>query len=83
MKNALYREYAETSAIGYFTMSNYGGLEILDINYGIEDVAIACFNFGTGRQQIRRHKIYTAPSGRFYIRKAGTRYYFDQIMRAQ
>jgi len=76
----LYKKYADTEPIGTLCLGNWGGLEILDIEYGIDDYAIACFNWGTGRQQIRRHKIMYTPSGRSYIRKQGTRYYFDQMM---
>lgn len=74
---ALYKEYADTKAVGYITLNNFGGLEILAVN---DDEVVACFNFGTGRQQIRRHKIQYSTSGRCYIRKQGTRYYFDQMM---
>ena len=78
---ALYEKYKNTLPIGVFAMCNFGGIEILDIIYGINDYVIACFNFGTGRQQIRKHKICYTPSGRAYIRKQGTRYYFDKIMK--
>lgn len=78
---ALYKQYNETPAIGYYEMSNFGGLEILDIEYGIKDKLVTCFNFGTGRQMIRRNTIYTTPGGRQYIRKAGHRYYLDEIMK--
>lgn len=77
----LYKKYADTEPIGTLGLCNWGGLEILDIEYGIDDYAIACFNWGTGRQQIRRHKITYTPAGRSYIRKQGTRYYSDQILR--
>lgn len=75
----LYKKYADTEPIGVITLCNWGGLEILDIEYGIDDYVIACFNWGTGRQQIRRHKIMETPSGRLYIRKQGIRYYFGQM----
>lgn len=77
----LTQKYAATAAIGYYGMGNFGGLEILDIEYGIEDRLITCLNWGTGRQMIRRNTIYTTPGGRQYIRKAGHRYYLDDIMR--
>lgn len=81
---ALYKQYENTSAVGYYPMSNFGGLEILAVD-GIEkngeDAVVACFNWGTGRQHIRRHVIRYTESGRAYIRKAGDRYYFDEIMR--
>lgn len=81
-KTPLYKRYSEDNkgTIGYIGLSNFGGLEVLDIEYGIEDYVVACFNWGTGRQQIRRHKICTTPSGRFFIWKNRTRYYFDQMM---
>lgn len=82
---ALYREYADTPAVGVYPMSNWGGLEILALD-GVEkhgeDACIACFNWGTGRQHIARHVIRYTTSGRAYIRKAGWRFYFDQILRA-
>ncbi len=76
----LYKKYAETKAVGYYCMSNWGGLEILDLN---DECAIAAFNFGGVRQQIRRHKVcYTnAYESRPYIRKQGRRFYLDQIMK--
>ena len=77
----LYKKYENTKPIGTFCLCNFGGLEILDIEYGIDDYIIACFNFGTGRQQIRRHKIQITPSGRMFIRKQNVRYYMDEILR--
>ena len=84
MRDPLYKRYANTKAVGYINtcFTQWGGIEILDIEYGSEDYAIACFNFGNGRYDFRRHKIYTAPSGRMYIRKQGVRYYFDEALRA-
>ena len=77
----LHKTYENAKAVGTLPLSNWGGLEILDILYGIDDYAVACFNFGTGRQQIRKHKIQYTQAGRSYIRKQGVRYYFDEIMR--
>ena len=81
----LYKKYADTKAIAYINtcFTQWGGIEILDIEHGIDDVAIACFNFGKGRQDVRRHKIYTSRSGRTYIRKQGQRYYLDEAMKVQ
>lgn len=76
-----YKKYKTTEPVGTLCLCNWGGLEILDIIYGIDDYVIACFNFGTGRQQIRRHKVMTAPSGKTYIKKQGKRYYLNEIMR--
>ena len=78
--SALYKRYESSKAIATFPLCNFGGIEILDIEPGIEDKLIACFNFGTGRQQIRRHKICCSMSGRDYIRKQGKRYYLDEMI---
>lgn len=77
----LYEQYKNVTPIGTYTISNWDGLEILDIQYGIEDYVIASFNFSGVRQMIRRHKICYTTAGRAYIRKQGIRFYLDEIMR--
>lgn len=77
----LAQKYTEISAIGYYSLSNWGGLEILDIIYDINDKLVTCFNFGNGREMIRQNTIYTTAAGRSYIRKAGMRFYLDEIIR--
>ena len=76
----LYKKYADTKPIRVMALCNWGGLEILDIEYGIDDYVIACFNYGNGRLEIRRHKVMYTPAGRVYIRKHGVRYYYDQML---
>lgn len=73
--------YKDIPAVGYVGLSNWGGLEVLDVLYGIDDYLVTCFNYGDGRTRISRNKIYTAASGRCYIRKSGRRFYLDEIMR--
>ena len=82
-REPLYKRYANKQACGVCYMGQYGGLELLDIDaceseYG---VAVACFNFGTGRQKIRRYKIQLSESGRAFIRKEGIRFYFSDTGR--
>ena len=69
-------KYKGKPPIGVMTLCNFGGLEILDINC---EEAIACFNFGNGREMVKRHKITYTAQGKAYIRKMGRRYYLDQI----
>ena len=79
-KMPLYKQYETKRAFASLCLSNWGGLEILDIIYGVNDYVVACFNWGTGRQQIRHHKVCQTPSGRPYIWKNHTRYYLDQFL---
>lgn len=80
MKTPLYKLYENAEPIGLHTLCNFGGLAILAID-DYYDIAVAAFHFGDGYQQIRQHKIQYSPSGRPFIRKQGTRYYFDEIIR--
>lgn len=74
----LKERYKNANPIGIYTLCNFGGLAILDID---DEKATAAYNFGEGYKQIRRHTIYYTFTGRAYIRKNGRRYYFDQIIK--
>jgi hypothetical protein len=75
----LYKQYENADPVGVYVLSNYGGLAVLD--FIDDETAVCAWSFGTGYQKIRRHKIYYTYTGRAYVRKGGTRYYLDQIMR--
>lgn len=73
--------YAESKPLGVFGESAFSSIVLLEIEYGIEDKVIAGYEYDGKRTNIRRHKIYTTPAGRFYIRKFGRRYYLDDFLR--
>ena len=84
MKNTpLYKKYENKKPIAVYTMSNFGGIAILDIIYDIDDMVIACFDFGTGYQKIRHYKIREQKNGRPYIRKNGIYCYLDECIRVE
>lgn len=74
----LKERFKNADPIGIYTLCNFGGLAILDMD---DEKATAAFNFGEGYTQIRRHTIFYTYTGRAYIRKNGRRYYFDQIIK--
>jgi hypothetical protein len=76
----LKEKYKNAEPVGLYTLCNFGGLVILDMD---GEKATAAYDFGDGYTQIRRHTIFYTYTGRAYIRKNGRRYYFDQIMRAR
>ena len=39
--------YTKRKAIAVFPLTNWGGIEILDILYGLDDYVVYRFNFGT------------------------------------
>lgn len=67
--------------IGTLCLSNFGGLLVLDIECGIEDKIITCFDFGSGRKNFGKNKIYYNSNGDAYFVKFGKRYYLNEIMR--
>lgn len=80
MRTPIYKKYANAKTIGVLPLCNFGGLEILETEYTCGPI-LACFNYGNGRKHFHFHNVHTSQSGRMYIRKLGTRYYLDQIMR--
>ena len=52
----LHDKYDDKKPIGVYCMSNWGGLEILDIEHGIDDYIICRWNFGTPETRIHRVK---------------------------
>lgn len=76
----LKERFKNAAPVGVYTINNFGGLAILEID---GEKATAAYHFGEGYKQIRRHNIYYTFTGRAYIRKNGRRYYFDQIIRTE
>ena len=69
--------YLRNKAIGYW--SACGGVELLDINYDINDYAIIVLNAWSGKKSVHRVKIYYG--NRDYITIHGYRLYFDECIR--
>ena len=77
----LAERYGDKKAIGVYVVCNWGGLEVLDVLYGIDDKLVTCFNFGDDRKHYRTVCVHTAADGRPYVNRYGVRYYLDEIMR--
>ena len=75
----LYKQYENAAPVGVYVLSNFGGLAVLDIQD--DETAVCAWHWGEGYQKIRRHRIHMTYTGRAYIRKAGRRFYLDQIMK--
>lgn len=67
--------------IAVCTMSNFGGLGIISIEYGIEDKITTAFDFGNGMENISTAKIRYNAQGEDYFIKFGKRYYLRDFMR--
>ena len=77
----LKQQYKHAAPVGLYPINNFGGLAILDIIS--DECAVCAWHYGEGYKSIRRHQIFYTYTGRAYIRKAGRRYYLDQIMRME
>lgn len=76
-----FADQTNTLPLATIGICNFGGIEILATGYdGQDHYIVACYNFGEGRTEIRKHKVQQyINSGRFYFRKDGRRYYLDEI----
>jgi hypothetical protein len=74
-------EWKAKKPIGILCLSNFGGLLVLDLECGIEDKIITCFDFGSGRKHFGKNKIRYNSNGDAYFVKFGKRYYLNEIMR--
>lgn len=74
-------QYRDKKPIAVYPMSNWGGIEILDIVYGIEDYVIWRYNYGEPEDIIHRAKILTGPKGYSFIRLNDTRIRLDECMK--
>ena len=83
MTRAEMREYKDKKPIAVYPMSNWGGVEILDIIYGIDDYVVARFNFGDGDvdNRMHRYKIKYNKSGIPFFSMGGNRVRLDECMR--
>ncbi|MBS6135517.1 MAG: hypothetical protein KH706_03055 [Faecalibacterium prausnitzii] len=80
MKMTMRQKYAGSKPVGVIPLSNWGGLEILDIESGCTDKIVAAFNFGE-REQPHRYRQYENAEGRVFIKVGGVRYYLDEALR--
>lgn len=68
----------EKRAIAVLPLTNWGGLEITDLNEACVEIAV---NNGETRKQAGRHKLYESAKGEPYFILHGNRYYLDEFQR--
>lgn len=70
----------EVAPIGVMGLSNWGGLEVFEINEQF-NTCISGFNWGEETKDVRETSIHFSYSGRPYIIRYQKAYYFDEIER--
>jgi hypothetical protein len=73
-------EYKDKQPVAVYPMSNWGGIEILDILYGIDDSVVYRFNFGEP-QEVHRAKINYGVNHSSFRTTAGYSVRLDECMR--
>lgn len=74
-------EQKQMSSLGCWGISNTIALVLLEYDYDIEDRATTAFIVDGNYQSKRTTKVHTTQSGRMYIVRYGTRYYFDECIK--
>lgn len=54
-------KYENKEPIAVYPISNWGGIEILDILYGVDDYVIWRYNFGEPEKKLHKAKIKYGP----------------------
>jgi len=75
------KKYKDKKPIAVLPLNNFGGIEIIDVEYGINDYVITAVNNAGKRCCFGRHKIDATAVGRDYFRFGNSRYYIDEFMR--
>lgn len=73
-------KYENKEPIAVFVMSNFGGIEILDILYGIDDYVVYRWNFGTPTE-VHKAKIHYGANHSSFRTSAGYSIRLDECMR--
>ena len=74
------KAYEEKQPVAVYPMCNWGGIEILDILYGIEDYVVYRFNFGEP-QEPHKAKIRYGVNHSSFRTPAGYSVRLDECMR--
>ena len=75
-------QYASKEPIAVFPMTNWGGIEILDILYGIDDSVVWRFNFGKP-EEAHRSKINYGVNHSSFRTSAGYSIRLDECMKVR
>lgn len=68
--------------IAVYPLNNWGGVELLGVQCGVDDKVEIAINNGERRKQRGPYKIYTTPTtGRMYFIMGGVRYYLSDFVR--
>lgn len=66
--------------IGIYSICDFGGLEVLDFEYGIDDRVIYRYDFGS-TEKIRKAKLHVNNKGVYFTPTRGGRVYLHNIIR--
>lgn len=69
------------SSLGCWGVSNTISLVLLEYDYDIDDRATTAFFYDGEYHSKRTTKVHYTTSGRVYIVRYGTRYYFDECIK--
>ena len=67
MTKAEMEQYKDKTPIAVYPVSNWGGVEILDIEHGINDYAICRFNFGEPETKLHKVKVNYGPRSTYIV----------------
>ena len=71
----------DAKVIAVCTMCNFGGIEILNVEYGIDDRIVYRYNFGQPENKMHKARIYYGAGDMPYFNTKFGRIYLDECIR--
>lgn len=72
--------YRDKKPIASYPISNWGGIEILDILNGIDDYVVCRYNFGEPEEKLHRLKLQYSKTGAPFVYLEGTYVRLDKCI---
>lgn len=79
MTRAEKEEAMKKLTIGIWT--DLGGIEVKDIQYGIDDYLVCVTGATTSKPKVQRLKVYSTATGRAYVITYNRKLYLDECLR--
>lgn len=68
---------------GVLCLNNFGGIAVMEIEYGIDDYVYVCDHYGDGYKNLTKNKIKYDINGNAYFIRKGQKWFLSDFMRVR
>lgn len=66
---------------GVLCLNNFGGMAVMEIEYGIDDYVYVCDHYGNGYKNLTKNKIKYDTNGNAYFVRKGQKWFLSDFIR--